>query len=555
MAEIAGTRRPRLLSNALANYAGQLMPLVVGVALTPLIISRLGDAGFGIWTLVIALQGLGGLLDLGITRSVVKYVAAHHAAGDTPAINRVVSSSFFLHLAMGLVALAGVAAGASWGLPFLQLSAEQVAVARPALFLAGATLALALPLGVLGGMLTGLQQYERSNAVSIAQTLLTAAATVATLAAGAGPVALVAVNGVGLVLGGALKGLLAARAVPGFHLSPRLAGWDTLRQVGGYSVWLFLIDLAERIFYYADAVLIAAFLPVSAVTAYNLGFRPASAVGYLAGPFVAVLLPAAAALQARRASGDLQRMLGAGTRLALGLTLPGVLWLGAYGRSALEVWVGPGHEDALPVLWVFLGVFLVSAAQNPAGTLLRGVGGVRPLAGVVFAEYAANIALSLWLIPQVGPVGAALGTLIPAVAADVGVIPWLACRAVGARYAVFLRDSYGRPLMAAIPVVGLLAMLRAWQLPPWPALLLGGMVTLVAYGALYGSLAAGVEETAVWKRAWARVVGGPPVAESVVPDDFSRSAVEHHHTDPQSSRPAAGNPGDPGGADGRPGNI
>ncbi|HUS13863.1 MAG TPA: hypothetical protein VM536_02490, partial [Chloroflexia bacterium] len=61
MAETAGDRRPRLLSNALANYAGQLMPLVVGVALTPLIISRLGDAGFGIWTLVIALQGLGGL--------------------------------------------------------------------------------------------------------------------------------------------------------------------------------------------------------------------------------------------------------------------------------------------------------------------------------------------------------------------------------------------------------------------------------------------------------------------------------------------------------------
>jgi O-antigen/teichoic acid export membrane protein len=492
--------RARLLSNAVANYAGQLTTLLVGILLTPLIVARLGDSMYGVWALVLSVQGLGGLIDFGVTTSVVKYVAQHQARGEIDEINGVVSSSFFLHLFIGALAFLVTAAVAFAGLPLFHLTAPQLAEARPALLVAGASLMLGLPLGVLGSLLTGLRHYERSNAVNIVQTALTAGATVFALNNGGGPTALVLINGVGLVAAYLVKGALAARLLPGLRLSPRLATVVTLRRIGGYSVWLFLLDAATRVFYNADAVLIAGYLPVSAVTAYNLGFRPANAISYFAGPLVSVFLPAASELEARRATGELQRLLISGARLALMLTIPPALWLLFWGREALTVWVGPGHADALPVLYVFLGVFLVSAAQNPASVILRGMGRVRPLALAVGLEYVANIALSLWLIPRVGVVGAALGTLVPAVVNDLGWIPWLVCRTLGVPYRRFLLRACAGPALAALPAGALAWVAHGWLAEPTLAALAGGAALVgAAYGAGCLLFAAGPEEKA-WLR-------------------------------------------------------
>jgi O-antigen/teichoic acid export membrane protein len=487
--------RPRLLTNAIANYAGQITTLAVGILLTPFILNRMGAAMFGVWVLVVAIQGLGELFDLGVTGSVVKYVAEHRARDEIDEINKVVNSSFFLHMFIGTIAFAFTLLTAWVGLPMLQLEGNLLPVAQQALVIAGASLMLGLPLSVLSYVLTGLRAYEVSNVVNIAQTLLTASAVIVALLMGGGPVELVAINGIGLVLAHAVKWLMARRLLPGLRLSLRWPDRASLRRIGGYSAWFFLLDIGKKLFINADAVLIAAFLPVSKVTAYNIGFKPANAVAYLSGPFAAVLLPAASEMEARRDTAQLHRMLLASTRLALGLTLPAVLWLALFGRQALQVWVGPGHEDALPVLYVFLGVFLVSAAQNPASSILKGIGHVKALALAVIGEYTLNIILSLVLIPRMGVVGAALGTLFPALINDLIVVPWLTCRALKMDYARFLFGTIPGPIMAAVPTLGILWAASLWlQEASLIAIGTAGVIAVVVYGAFYFLLAATREE-------------------------------------------------------------
>ncbi len=487
---------PTLFTNAVANYAGQISSVAVGILLTPVIISSMGTDMYGLWVLVVAIQGLGGLLDFGITTSVVKYVAEHHARHEIDEINRVVSTSFFLHLFIGVLAFAATLVGAWLGLPLLQLDAHQLEVGRQSLTVAGATLMLGLPLGVLGNLLTGLRHYEVSNGVNIVQTLVSAGAILAALQLGGGPTELVAINGVGLVAAYIIKWMFAMRVLPGLKSpSPRFSDRSTLRRIGGYSFWLFLLDTATRIFYNADAVLIAAFLPVSKVTAYNLGFKPASAVSYFSGPLVSIFLPAASDLQARKDTARLQSLFITGTRGAVALTLPPVLWLLAFGRQAMEVWLGPGHEETLPVLYLFLAVFLVSAAQNPAGVILKGIGQVRALSLVVVTEYFINIVISLLLIPRLGVVGAVVGTLIPALIADLVVIPWLACRALGVDYPRFIVRTLVGPLVAGALSLALLLPLGLYLTEPsLPVIAMGAVSTLLLFGSFYFVLGASREE-------------------------------------------------------------
>ncbi len=504
---------PSLLSNAAANYAGQLTIVAVGFLLTPFIINSLGASMFGVWALVVSIQGLGGLLDFGVTTSVIKYVAEHHAREETGEINKVVSTSFLLHSFIGVATFALLALASWLGLPLLNLDPRQLDVARASLLVAGASLMLMLPLGVPGNLLVGLRRYEASNVINIVQTVLAGAAILIALQMGGGPTELVAINGVSLVAAYLAKWYFAARALPGLRISYALGDRATLRRIGSYSIWLFLLDTAKRIFYNADAVLIAAFMPISAVTTYNLGFKPASAVSYFAGPLVSVFLPAASEMEARHETERLQRLLLTGTRIALSLTLVAVLWLLAFGRQAMIVWVGPGHEDALPVLYIFLGVFLVSAAQNPSGAILKGIGQVKALSIFVLAEYAANIVLSLLLIPRIGVAGAAVGTLIPAVINDLVVIPWLVCRALKVEYRNFLLKTLPGAVGAGLATLVLLIPL-SFLLNTGSVInvVLGGAATLFLFGLFYLLFGASDDEKALLKEKIDGLVRKAPTA-------------------------------------------
>ena len=160
------------------------------------------------------------------------------------------------------------------------------------------------------------------------------------------------------------------------------------------------------------------------------------------------------------------------------------------GRQALAVWVGPGHEDALPVLLILLPVFLVSATQNPAGVILRGIGRVRALAISVLLEYVVNVTLTIILVPRVGVTGAAIGTLIPALLNDGLVIPALACRELGIPYGGFLAQTWIRPLLAALPVLLVLGVPLPALLPAsLPAVLLAAAAVALSYGGTFWLLA------------------------------------------------------------------
>ena len=67
-------------------------------------------------------------------------------------------------------------------------------------------------------------------------------------------------------------------------------------------------------------------------------------------------------------------------------------------------------------------------------------------------EYAANIAISVFLITRIGVVGAAIGTLVPALFNDIFFIPALACRELDLPLASYLRRAWLRPLPRRMPL-------------------------------------------------------------------------------------------------------
>src|SRR5580658_9733663 len=71
--------------------------------MTPLILHRIGVAGYGSWAVFMAINGLTSLADLGLVGTLSKFVAEYYARQDFEALGRLLSSGLTLFLLLDLV--------------------------------------------------------------------------------------------------------------------------------------------------------------------------------------------------------------------------------------------------------------------------------------------------------------------------------------------------------------------------------------------------------------------------------------------------------------------
>ena len=68
--------------NTVAQTAAYVSGYVFGFIIAPVMLARLGLAQFGIWAVTGAFATDAGLVDLGVTKSVERFVAFYHARDD-----------------------------------------------------------------------------------------------------------------------------------------------------------------------------------------------------------------------------------------------------------------------------------------------------------------------------------------------------------------------------------------------------------------------------------------------------------------------------------------
>ena len=102
----------KITRNAFSNIAGTAISLGVGFVLMPLIVHGIGASDFGIWILVNSVVGYMGLVDLGLSPTLVKKTAEHLAIEGEEGrqgLNRTVSTIVGLYLLIGTAVGVGIA--------------------------------------------------------------------------------------------------------------------------------------------------------------------------------------------------------------------------------------------------------------------------------------------------------------------------------------------------------------------------------------------------------------------------------------------------------------
>ena len=72
----------QLKKGALLSYISIFLTNVIGLILTPFIIKNLGDAEYGLYTLIGAFIGYISVFDFGLNNTIIRFVAKYRAEKD-----------------------------------------------------------------------------------------------------------------------------------------------------------------------------------------------------------------------------------------------------------------------------------------------------------------------------------------------------------------------------------------------------------------------------------------------------------------------------------------
>jgi O-antigen/teichoic acid export membrane protein len=416
--------------NVSTRYLAIGIEIVLGLVVLPFNVAHLGKAAYGLWMLTASVTAYFSILDLGYSGAIVKFVAQYRSRRDARALNEILSTMFFLFAAFGTITY-GVAIAIAMHLDRLfHVTPDQVHVGQLVLLIISLNVAMGMAFSVFGGVINGFQRYDLNNLVGTISSLVTAAVNVAVLDAGYGLVELVAATTAVRLLTYFVYRSNAYRVFPALRIRAGSFRIARLREVTFFSVYILLIDWANKVNYSVDALVIGAFLSTSAVAVWTVGQRLAEVTQRLTNQLNDMLFPMIVDNDAAARADRLRSIFVQGTRLSLAAVVPlgGTMMLMA--GPLVRAWVGPDFGASVLVLRLLTCTVIVRVGNSTATTLLKGAGQHRLVAFTNGLAAIVNLAVSMAAVKPLGLAGVALGTLIPVcLAATIVVFP-AGCRRV-----------------------------------------------------------------------------------------------------------------------------
>jgi O-antigen/teichoic acid export membrane protein len=470
--------------NLSTRYALIVASALLGIVVLPFNLKYLGEANYGLLTLVASVTTYFSVLELGYGGAIVRYVAEFRARRDPQALNEVLSTMFFVFSAIGVFAYL-LAATIALLLPSIfNLTPDQIAPARIVLLIIGVQVSLYFVFAVFGGVINGFELYSINNIAGGVFNVAAAVVNLLVLWLGYGIIEVVASTTAMRVAPFLIYRRNAYKAFPALEIRRAHFRWSRLRELTGFSAYLAVIDWSARLTYTTDFFILGMFLNTTVVAVYAVAQRLAEGLLRMTNQLHTFLFPAVVTHAVDGGMEGQRRLFVRATRFQLAVALGLCGGVAATADVLVRAWVGPGYEASASVLRVLCAIVVIRTMLSMPATVLKGTGHHRFVAiGSAWCAVA-SVLLSIMAVQRFGMPGVAWGAFIPAATLSAIVVFPKTCRLVGLSVAAGYRTIVWPVAWPAVIAIAVLASTRH-LLPPT---LSWALTHLMLGGAFYAAL-------------------------------------------------------------------
>lgn len=397
-----------LFKNTLAQSASFAVGYLFSFLLAPIMISRLGLDKFGVWAVTGAFTSYAGLLDLGIGRSLGRFVAVFDARGDDAKIRECVGLGLLTVVVVGTTAAVALVALA----PLLhdKLGVISTAEMRTVVLASVAIGSFNGVQGVLNVVAIGKRRMVNPNIAVTIGSCLNFAFSVTALVLSTSLAVYATANAAATALA-IIPSYVFMRRL--WH-SPRFAmpGRELIREVLGFGIKNQVGWIADLINFQTDKVVIGLMVDVRAAAIYEIAARIVIAVHSAAVLSVSAMLPTAAARFVSEGHEIIADMYRRYTLRSCAVAFPLFVLSAVSAPFLLVAWLGdaPGESALLVPLLTFAYIANMTTAVGTTIAISSGDPGFASGNAVLIAIL--NVLLTVALAPAFGLWGVAGGTFL-----------------------------------------------------------------------------------------------------------------------------------------------
>ncbi|MGO8797261.1 MAG: polysaccharide biosynthesis C-terminal domain-containing protein [Candidatus Sulfotelmatobacter sp.] len=471
----------KIIRNVLAGGLRYILVLPIPFVMTPLILHKIGVAGYGTWAVFLAINGLTNMADLGLVGTLSKFVAEYHARRDFAGLGRLLDSGLALFLGIDsvIILVLWYASPLLVGRLFkgsAASGAELIFLVRCFLVVIAANILIQL----FASVTTGLQRLDLTNAISAANVLLSALFAACLLLRGWGLRGLIYGYSASCLFTIAVYFVTVRVLLPRVVLNPLRFNLAEARKMFGYSIRLYVTQAAVAVHNQVEKVFLATLVGVAPVGWYDIASDVALKVRGAIGFVLAPVLPAASELDALGDETRMKELYYRAHKYLAFCGVPIVCYVAAVSRRFVELWIGPSLKMIAFPLSVLLVVNFLNLATGPGFLILAGKGDMKPGIQSAILGVVLNIFLSLGLIYKFGFAGAVVGTSVSLIVASAYFVFLFHRRT---RYPFFrvLREGYFKPAVCSLLTLGVVFAIHPIKNSSWFGLVGVG----IFWGVLY----------------------------------------------------------------------
>lgn len=400
----------RLIRHSVYNLLGLGLPLIAAIFCIPVLIHELGEARFGLLTLIWAVVSYFGLFDLGLGRALTLLLSVAIAENDNKRTGSLVATSIVIMVGLGVFAGLLMASFAHIGVGSIQAVPDPKEATNSVFMMALAMPAIVLTSG-FRGVLEARNAFGIINAIRLPMGLFTFLGPVVVITYGSSRLDVIAgVLAAGRIVACLIHGWYAWRALPsengGLHFRQTL-----LRPLFVSGGWLTLSNMISPFMGYVDRFIIGAIVSAAAVAFYTTPQEIVTKLWIVPGALTAVLFPAFAADIIRR-DGKSKSMFNDAVSWLFFTLLPITAFLALFASEILTLWVGADFAlQSATMMKIFAFGVLINCLAHIPYTLIQSAGQPR-LTALLHLIQLPFFILGLWLLTShYGAFGAAIAWL------------------------------------------------------------------------------------------------------------------------------------------------
>ena len=402
----------QIKAGVILSYILIIINALYGLFLTPYMLSKLGEAEFGVYKTITSLSSSLMVLDLGIGGTVMRYVASYKAKKQDGKIPNFLFSMFIQAFALCVVVgIVGVIVGSSLDSIYSNtFTSSQIHKAKQLFAILIINMAFHILENVANGIITGCNRFIFANGLKLVRLITRIFLIYFLLGIIDNSIVIVCID---LAITVSLLVIELLYVYLRLRLKIKFSFWDksVFLESGKYTILMFLTSFAAQVNNNLDNVIIGALKGPELVSIYSMGLLIFAMYENLSTSVSGVMLPTVSnIIEDKDSSEKLNNLIIKVGRIQFSLLGAAVVGFVCLGKQFINLWLGDKYTDVYIITLILMIPSLFELCVNVCLSILRAKNMLSFRTIILFSSTVLNGVVTVLFVKYWSYIGAAIGT-------------------------------------------------------------------------------------------------------------------------------------------------